>query len=89
MSLDASRASEPIERGSASRSAPLLLDDPALMTALDEAGYDLGSLLGDGPARDGESLARGARYREMEAVIATDVAASKRRDPASGRRAQR
>lgn len=84
VSLDASRASEPIERGSAPRSAPLLLDDPALMTALDEAGYDLGSLLGDGPARDGEALARGARYREMEAVIATDVAASKRRDPASG-----
>lgn len=84
VSLDAGPAAEPLRGEGAQGSSPLLLSERALMATLDASGYDLGTLLGDGPARDGAALARGARYRDLAAVIASDVAEAKRKDPSSG-----
>ncbi len=62
----------------------LLVTDPLVMRALEDAGYDLGSLLDGAAARDNAALANGKRFGSVVVRLEKDLVEAKTEDPSSG-----
>jgi hypothetical protein len=58
---------------SAAADATLVIDDPALLQALEQRGYSLGQIAFGGVAADNARLAATPRYRSLVALLAKDL----------------
>jgi len=62
----------------------VLVTETAALRALEEKGYDLGTLLDGAAARDNAQLAKGKRFANVVARLDQDLAEAKAADPAAG-----